>query len=260
MLNAVWNLTDTFSLTGKFETSEYESSLSVGEIYGGVSNLLEPDDGILNWQHAVDESTIDIFGILPVSEPGIESQYDLYSVGLEWDLGGNRLDVLVARSEFEYDISLDLDTTTLNIIDAGIDEEYEQTSIEARFSLMGITHLIISWASTTTIPACSPTTQHLIGEAALACPRRVVGLESTGIFEVDSTLFSPFVQATWNFSDTFRVSGGGRYSDEKKDVFRDSRCNLGLIASATLVPAPPPLAAAQCQWDGGWLHGQPKLQ
>ena len=29
-------------------------------------------------------------------------------------------------------------------------------------------------------------------------------------------------------------------------MFRDSRCNLGLIGSATLVPAPPPLAAALC--------------
>jgi len=242
-LNAVWNLSDSVALTGKFETSEYESSLSVGEIYGGISNLLEPNDGVLNWQHAVDESTIDIFGILPVSEPGIESQYDLYSLGLEWELGNNRIDVLVARSEFEYDISLDLDTTTLNIIDAGIDEDYEQTSVEARISSQGdntIDYIAGIYYHDTSLRNAQP---NIYGEGALGPG---VGLESTGIFEVDSTLFSPFVQATWNLSDTFRISGGGRYSDEEKDVFRDSRCNLGLIGSATLVPAPPPLAAALC--------------
>lgn len=242
-LNAVWNLSDSFALTGKFETSEYESSLGVGEIYGGISALIEPNDGVLNWQHAADAATIDVFGILPVSKPGIKSQYDLYSLGLEWELGGSRIDVLVARSEFEYDISLDLDTTTLGIIDAGIDEDYEQTSVEARISSQGgntIDYIAGVYYHDTSLRNAQP---NIYGEGALGPG---VALESTGIFDVDSTLFSPFVQATWNLSESFRLTGGVRYSDEEKDVLRDSRCNLGLIGSATLVPAPAPLAAALC--------------
>lgn len=242
-LNAVWNLSDSFALTGKFETSEYESSLGVGEIYGGISALIEPNDGVLNWQHAADAATIDVFGILPVSKPGIKSQYDLYSLGLEWELGGSRIDVLVARSEFEYDISLDLDTTTLGILDAGIDEDYEQTSVEARISSQGgntIDYIAGVYYHDTSLRNAQP---NIYGEGALGPG---VALESTGIFDVDSTLFSPFVQATWNLSESFRLTGGVRYSDEEKDVLRDSRCNLGLIGSATLVPAPAPLAAALC--------------
>lgn len=242
-LNAVWNLSESVALTGKFETSEYESSLGVGEIYGGVSSLLEPNDGVLNWQQAADATTVDIFGILPVSEPGIKSQYDLYSLGLEWNLGGSRLDVLVAGSEFEYDIALDLDTTTLGIIDAGIDEDYEQTSVEARISSLGgnaIDYIAGIYYHDTSLRNAQP---NIYGQGALGPG---VALESTGIFEVDSTLLSPFLQATWNVSESFRLSGGARYSDEEKDVLRDSRCNLGLIGTATLVPAPAPLAAALC--------------
>jgi outer membrane receptor protein involved in Fe transport len=61
-------------------------------------------------------------------------------------------------------------------------------------------------------------------------------LETTGIFELDSELWSVFAQATWNINEQFRITGGVRYTDEEKGVLRDSRCNFGIISAQLLIP------------------------
>jgi iron complex outermembrane receptor protein len=241
-LSAVWSITDNVALIGKVERSEYDVFGGPGEIYGGIAGILEPNDGIVNWQQNVDASLVDPLGVLPLADPGVDSEYDLYSLGLEWGIGTNTLSVLAARSEFTYDTALDLDTTFLNIIDAGIDEDYEQTSIEAKLiSASGgaFEYILGLYYHDTTLRNGQP---NIYGEGALGPG---IGLEATGIFEVDSTLLSPFAQGTWHASETLRLVFGARYSDEDKDVYRDSRCFLAILPE-TLVPAPPPLAAALC--------------
>jgi outer membrane receptor protein involved in Fe transport len=231
-VSAVWNLTDAVGLTGKIEHSEYDLFGGPGEIYGGIATILEPNDGIVNWQQTVDETLIDPLGVLPLSYPGVSSEYDLYSLGLDWEIGSNTFSVLAARSEFTYDTSLDLDTTFLNVIDAGIDEDYEQTSIEAKWvsnSGGAFDYIVGLYYHDTSLRNAQP---NIYGQAAIGAG---TALEATGIFEVDSKLISPYFQGVWSFSDNMRLTFGARYSDEDKDVYRDSRCFFAILPD-TLVP------------------------
>jgi outer membrane receptor protein involved in Fe transport len=57
------------------------------------------------------------------------------------------------------------------------------------------------------------------------------------VFEQDATLWSGFVSVTWNMTDTFRLIGGGRYSDDDKDWKRSSICQHSFDEGANWVPA-----------------------
>jgi outer membrane receptor protein involved in Fe transport len=57
------------------------------------------------------------------------------------------------------------------------------------------------------------------------------------IFEQDATLWSGFVSVTWNMTDSFRLIGGGRYSDDDKDWERSSICQHSFDGGANWAPA-----------------------
>ena len=242
-VTGVWSLSEAVTLTGRVERSEFNVDGGPGEIYGGIAGILEPTDGIVNWQQTTDATLIDTFGVFPMSSPGVESEYDLYSLGLDWETDGGTLSLLAARSEFTYDTVLDLDTTFLNVIDAAIDEDYEQTSFDAKWVSGGggtLDYILGVYYHDTSLRNAQP---NVYGQAALG---EGLALEATGIFEIDSELISPYAQLTFHVSDNLRLIAGARYSDEDKDVYRDSRCFLGIVPTATLVPAPDALAAALC--------------
>ena len=240
---AVWNVTEKLDLTAKIEHTEFDMYGHFGEIYGGASGFLEPTDGILNWKRSSDGSTIDPLGVLAYDTPGTYSESDNYQFGLDYQIGENTLSLMAARSEFDYDLITDLDTWYSNILDAGIQEDYEQDSFEARLTsggdgnfdwIAGIyyhdTDLFNSQPNIYGVDALGPGT----------------ALESTGKFRLQSELWSAFFQGSWQINEAFRLTAGARYSDEDKDVLRDSNCNLGILPS-TLIPIKgTPTAAALC--------------
>jgi outer membrane receptor protein involved in Fe transport len=66
-------------------------------------------------------------------------------------------------------------------------------------------------------------------------------------FEQDSDLWAVFAQVTWNISDTWRLTAGGRYTDETKDANRIQRHVSGPAFGGDFIPADPssnPLSGA----------------
>ncbi len=247
--SAVIQASDDLLLKAKVEVSDFETDGHIGEIYGLAAPLLEAGDGRLNWRRSSEGSLINPLGIFKENSPHQTGESTNVTLGAEYAMGENTLSVLLGYSDYEYDLITDLDTSASPLLDAAIEEEYEQTSIEVRLASPGdrdFDYLLGFYYHDSENEQAQP---NIFGPAALGPG---TALEATGLFELESELWSVFAQGIWNLSDTTRLVAGVRYSDEEKEVTRGSRCNLGILPS-TVIPAPAPLAAALC--PNGALDG-----
>lgn len=241
----VWEPSDGVSIEAKVEYSDYEVDGFFGEIFGGAAPFIEvapvisADDGVVDYRRSSNGFSIDPLNVFAGPDrPGTFSDSLNYSLKGEFDVGDHTLTLIAARSEFDYNLLTDLDTNYLSILDAAIEEEYEQTSFEARIaSPTGQTFEYIAgiyyqdWQDEQRQP-------NVFGPDAIAPD---TGVLASSTFEQGSELFSVFASGTINLSDSLRVTAGARWVTEDKDVFRDSECNL-LVFSAELVLDPGGLA------------------
>ena len=234
-INAIWEPTSNLSVGMKYERGSQDVDGHLGEIFGTAgAAAFEPTDGVLNWTRSSEGTTINSLGVLAANQPGQTIDTDNFVIDASYTLNDHVLTVIAGHSEFDYSLTTDLDTTALPLLDASISETYEQDSVEFRITsptgnqleyLAGIYYLDSELANE------QPNVfgPGLIGPGSAA--------EGTGTFALDTELISVFGQLTWNFNEQFRLTGGIRYTDEDKDVLRDSRCNLAALPS-TLIPVP----------------------
>ena len=243
---AIWTPTDSLTVEGKIEYADFEVDGFFGEIFGGVSSFIEippivsPADGIVDYRRSSNGSTIDPLDLFAGPDaPGTYSDSLNYSVKADLAAGDHTITLIAARSEFDYNLITDLDTTYLSVLDAAIEEEYEQTSVELRVaSPVGQTVEYIfggyyqDWQDNQRQP-------NIFGPDAIAAD---TGVLASSTFQQGSELFSVFGSLTYNVTDAFRVTGGARWVTEDKNVLRDSECNV-LVFSAGLILPPGALAA-----------------
>jgi len=166
------------------------------------------------------------------------------SAAVEVDLavGSGSLVFLGSWTDFGHDRTSDIDTTPAPIYDWEVIEQFEKVALEAR------------WASTADLPLAAMAgvyahTTSLVNDSnavwgpAAAGPGQSVA--SLSLYDLDSDLVSAFAQLTWRVDPAVRLVGGVRYSRERKEVFRDSVCWLGILPDE-LVPMPPDGPVERC--------------
>ena len=239
-LSAVWEPSESVSVTAKYEYSDYETLGTVGESYGALAEILEPDDGVLNWVRTTDAATINPLEVFSRDEPQQAGELTNIQLGVDWELGNGILSFLYGNSEFEYTLLLDLDTIGQTILDAGIDPElYEQDSFELRYTSTGDGPVQflggLYWHDT----ELSNVQNNVITNDGLTGIIGTPTWEATGLFGQDSELLSAYASIDWSLSDRMTLNVGARYTDEDKSTSRDSRCG-GLYAGQDPIFVPIP--------------------
>ena len=244
--NLVFAASDNLTLRAKIEHSDFETDGHIGEIYGLASTAIEvpavlgETDGELNWRRSSNGENI-AFGLFPDGSPGTDSKSTNIQFGADYELAnGGTITGLVTNSNFEYELVTDLDTTYLSVLDAAIVEDFEQTAAEIRYTSPAdqqFGYMFGAYYQDSNLTNAQP---NIYGTQAGVPGSLLDGgniLFSEGQFELDTELWSVFGIVDFNLSDRFKASVGARYTDETKDVLRDSRCIAGNTATGTSAPA-----------------------
>jgi len=244
--NLVFAASDNLTLRAKIEHSDFETEGHIGEIYGLASSAIEvpavlgETDGELNWRRSSNGENI-AFGLFPDSSPGTDSKSTNIQFGADYELAnGGTVTGLVTNSNFEYELVTDLDTTYLSVLDAAIVEDFEQTAAEIRYTSPAdqqFGYMFGAYYQDSNLTNAQP---NIYGTQAGVPGSLLDGgniLFSEGQFELDTELWSVFGIVDFNLSDRFKASIGARYTDETKDVLRDSRCIAGNTATGASAPA-----------------------
>ena len=166
---------------------------------------------------------------------GADQEIDNVSLSLDWALGENTLTALVGYSDYFYDAAVNIVGLPYSLYSGTNYEEYEQTSLEVRLaSATGnkFEWIVGAYYHDSELFTDQPNVFDISEVLALAVglPPAIVTAAVTGapLIELagadlaqDSDLTSIFLSGTYHFSDTFRVTGGLRYSDEEKSYVRN---------------------------------------
>ncbi|MBB6522508.1 TonB-dependent receptor [Pseudoteredinibacter isoporae] len=172
--------------------------------------------------------------------PGREVKDDTESTILQlswdYDLGESQLRSITSYTEYEFERCLDVDYTSIDLIDQCTDESNEQFTQEFLFSspqgevfeyLAGIyyqtatldidTDIGTQWSS---VPPLESAVFAAIGNPAL--PVGAIDGLLRGVTEQKTRAWSAFAEVTWNITPEFRTIFGLRYSDDKKEIDKDN--------------------------------------
>ncbi|MCB1843721.1 MAG: TonB-dependent receptor [Halioglobus sp.] len=146
-----------------------------------------------------------------------DSQWDIATLTLEYALGEHTLKSITGYVDYQFDNYLDVDYGPLAFLARGRDEQHEQFTQELLLTspvgdrleyLAGVFYQ-------------SEDLQHdRYTDAILSAAGIGTGnfdASGTGEFQQDSETWSAFTQFTWHVSDSLRVIGGLRYSDDQKE-------------------------------------------
>ena len=262
-ITGVWAITDSAELTLKYESAERDIDGNQGEIFGFAGGTFaEPGDNKLDWTRSSNGCQADRSGFPVVTGlsdwnpddcPRILTELETIVATLDWEIGGHTLTAMYGHSEFEFDFTVDLDTTADAFVDASIDEDFEEDAFEIRLTspkgnkvdyMVGA--YFHEWENSNDQPAqFGPGT--LGGLLSAGGPLGAdVGIHTSSLFEQTSEVMSLFGQVTFNVSDTMSITAGVRYTDEDKDSEYALECDLGFVATGVTVPQAIPGPLALC--------------
>jgi outer membrane receptor protein involved in Fe transport len=247
-LSAVWEPTDNLIVTAKYNYADYEVHGQTAEAVNRFAPAVDNGDGKLDWKNSGIGELLPL--LAPISQhdltkPGSEQELNNFSLNLDYALGEHTLTGLIGYSDYDYSLSTDLDGVSFAgggvpglSFDAMSYEEYEQKSAELRLTSPGgetLDYVMGIYYQDSELTSDQPN----IFKYPTALTGFPVDLYERGnnIFEQDATLWSGFVSVTWNMTDSFRLIGGGRYSDDDKDWERSSICQHSFDGGANWAPA-----------------------
>lgn len=176
------------------------------------------------------------------------NEHTVYMVEFNHTLGdGGRLTVLGGRNSFDTDELCDCDFSGANVFTASSVEEYDQSSLEVRYTSPGDAVVdyvvggylqsydqqfddVISLPLNGVLPAvvlsgavsnlsANPAAAPLAAALGDAVPELVGMLAGSGTrraFTQESSVWSLFAQVTYNINEDMRLVFGGRYTEERK--------------------------------------------
>ncbi len=259
---AVFALSDRSTLSLKYEFAERDMDGNTGELFGAnipsfaAVGGVEPDDGQLNWRRSSNGCQNDPMGFpdpmafegaFPHTCPKQETELETMQATFEHEFDNVVLNVMVGHSEFEYDITLDLDTMNSAFLVSSIDENFEQDAFEARLTskgdggfdwLAGIYYH--NWENYNENPAAYGPGLFggLLSEFGPFGAN--VAIRTSSTLDQESEVFSAFAQGTFHVSDRLRVIGGLRFVTEDKTSSWTTPCSLMFLDTGVEVPTPVP--------------------
>jgi outer membrane receptor protein involved in Fe transport len=241
-VSAVWEPTDTLAITAKYNYADHEVNGQTAEATNRFAEILDNGDGQLDWKNSGIGELLPLLSPISqhdLSSPGSEQEVGNFSLNVDYALGEHTLTGLFGYSDYDYSLSTDLDGVSfagLGVpglsLDAMSYEEYEQTSAEIRLTSPGgatIDYVMGIYYQDSDLTSDQPNIIKLPADLGFPADFYERG---NNVFEQDQELWSGFVSLTWNMTDSFRLIGGGRYSDDDKDWERSSICQYSFDAGA----------------------------
>jgi len=224
----VWESSASTTLDLKVEYAEFSRDGNVDELFTSAGAMSDGDD-VLNWVRGQDASLLPLYP--QPQSPGFEGESLNIAANLEFAVGDGTVTGIVGYSDYDWEIYLDLDSTPLPILDSGIIEPYEQTSVELRYtSPVGqpVEFLIGAYFHTSELSNDQPNLidgTTLVGSFGFPVAGFDAGrLWSNGKFTQDEDVSSVFGTLAWNISETLQIRGGVRYVNSKKEHTRIAEC------------------------------------
>ena len=245
---ALWLPTDALEVNLKFSTADTERS---GQASGlSAFELVAPPSVLLANGFA---AGVAAFGIVSAAFPGItdaagkdftvfhdgtslfnengaEISSDSVILNVSYDWGEYSLKSTTSYSQYDVKEGVDADFTPLRFISVSGDQDFSQFSQEftlysptgGKFEWIGGVYFDdqdFSFKNDTLLDGTlgqSALLTQILGRPSLFGP--ISQVASTTFFDQQSTNWSVFAQGTFHLSDTLSVTGGVRYSEDKKDV------------------------------------------
>lgn len=189
----------------------YNNVLIPAGLREGPEVPFTPVDGEFNWDTGQGQNTSD-------------NEMDNITFKADYLLGDSTLTFVTGYVGYETEEICDCDFASASIIDETFQqEEYSQFSQEIRFTSPG--GETIDW-----IAGAYYQTNELDFEDHTNVPEDSLlrllspaysGISARRTYEADTDLWSVFAQATWNINDAWRLTVGGRYTDESKEGSRE---------------------------------------
>lgn len=214
-----WLATDDVSVRFKYETGESDRTgrqnmISIAtdfsiERYQVADPNFRPDYGY-------DKSMQNIGGLRPNTDVH-ESEWDISTLTVEWAMDSHTLKSVTGYVDYQFDNYLDVDYGPLAFLGRGRDETHEQFSQEFLLSSEtgnALEYLAGLYYQTEDLQH-DRYTDVILSAAGIGTGN--LDASSSGAYGQDSETWSAFAQLTWHISDTFRVLGGLRYSDDEKE-------------------------------------------
>ena len=155
------------------------------------------------------------------------NRVDNYTLTLNYQIGDYTLTAISGWVGYEFDEICDCDFVAAPIFDALLDEEYDQFSQEIRLVSPG--GEVVDWIAgvfyqTSELDyrdAIRVFDNSVLGRVRDGALRPTLGTEAARTYTTDSDLWAAFAQATWNITDTLRLTAGARYTSEDKTATRE---------------------------------------
>jgi iron complex outermembrane recepter protein len=220
-LSLSWDVTDKLNLLFKYYVADAQMTGNMGEAFGATANALSSDSQ-LNWRRNTDPKLANVFNDGPAG-----FDHDVENISLRGDYNmdsGHVLTGVVSYAKADFLQVVNTAELPGEFFSNSLTEEYEQTALELRLAspvdrtLSYIAGVYIEDNELFNDIETALGGAFLTPTLGLPFPFAVVN-RSTGA--IDTERMSAFVQATWNISDTFRLIGGVRYTDEQKDYKRE---------------------------------------
>ena len=171
-----------------------------------------------------------------------DSSMDNLTLNLNYQWGNKLLTMITGFVEYDFQELCDCDYSPATIFEVRLEEDYEQFSQEIR--LASDTTADLQWvlggyyqeSDMVSLEAFDIPTNSMLNTLAATSPdpdvqllSNISGTSAERDNSQSSELWAIFAQGTWQLSDTLRLTAGGRYTEEKKDAFRQ----LNILDTAT---------------------------
>lgn len=181
-----------------------------------------------------------------------DSEMSNITFNVDYQLGDNTLTFVTGHLEYDFREACDCDYVPASVFDVHLEEDYEQFSQEIRLSsptggdIEWIGGLYYQTTEMDSLERINLPPDTLLGILAATSPDPSVqalavlpGTNATRLNTQDSDAWALFAQATWNLATDWRLTLGGRYTEEDKDANR----NMNLYNTATGTKVTNPMVA-----------------
>jgi len=249
-----WDATDNVTAILKVSQANFDTKGSNLEIHNSIDNgnpgSVDHLTALNTLQASLGRPLVDgaLNRVRDNNGDAFEIELNNATLNVEWALEGLTISSTTAMVGYDYETLCDCDFSGAIIISIGVAEEYEQFSQEFRFtSELGNTFDYIGgffyqssemdFSDSIGLPVdgIAPIAINSLSPAAAPIAALAPGTATGRNYENDSDLWAAFLQVTWNITDEFRLTVGGRYTDETKE---GSREQIHFTAAGVAVPAP----------------------
>ena len=224
-----WKPTDNWDITLKLEDGSFDSDGRNIEVVRPVERSVEG---------AVTVPYANVLAALTGGTYVLDTQQDYkrqsngdYSYNdtenatltIETDIGNHTFTSVTGYNAYNYEELCDCDFVGLPIFNVSSEEDYEQVSQELRIA--SPTDGTISYIGGLFFQSSDLKFDDVIGVPSdsllgIAVNPAIRGASSNRNFDQESDLAAIFAQVTWNISDSWHLTLGGRYTEEDKEASR----------------------------------------